>query len=77
MYVPSFEIFFNDISENIEKILSDSLHCEYTCNNKFVKGKFVPVHAMKIYKVSRGMALLILNFVAGWSRVVIITPQSH
>jgi hypothetical protein len=30
------------------------------------KGKVVPVHAMKAYRGSRGIALLILNFSAIW-----------
>jgi hypothetical protein len=39
------------------------------------KGRFVPVHAMKAYRGSRCLALLILNLGARWRRVVDITPQ--
>ena len=64
-----------------QKILKKYCLTPYVVNilaiTNLQKGKFVPVHAMKAYKGNRGMALLILNFVAGWSRVVNITPQSH
>lgn len=40
------------------------------------KGKFALAHAMKAYKESGGMAVLILNHCAGWRRVVSITSRA-
>jgi hypothetical protein len=39
------------------------------------KGRVVPVHAMKAYRGSRCLALLILNLGAGGRRVVDTMPQ--
>jgi hypothetical protein len=37
-------------------------------------GKIVPVHAMKAYRRSRGIAALILNLSTRWKIVVDFTP---
>jgi hypothetical protein len=40
------------------------------------KGKVVPVHTMKAYRRSRGMAPFILHLGARWRRVVNFTPKA-
>ena len=39
------------------------------------KGEIFPVHAVKVYRESRGVAPLILNFVPRWRWVVNHTSQ--
>jgi hypothetical protein len=41
-----------------------------------VKGKVIPVHAMKAYRRSRGIAPRILNLGTRWTSVLSFRPQS-
>jgi hypothetical protein len=52
----------------VETLLSDGIRKSENCWIKFIKkGKVVPVHAMKAYKGSRGIAPHILYLSTKWS----------